>query len=131
MSCLLDTHVALWLLEDSPRLGPLTRTWLNDRPRVFVSAASLGEIAIKRDLGKISAPAELPELVERSGLEWLPITPHDAWAAGSITGLPHRDPFDRLLVAQADLHSLTFATADRVLLAAELDPAVPRHDATE
>ena len=99
MSCLLDTHVALWLLEDSPRLGPLTRTWLNDRPRVFVSAASLGELAIKRDLGKISAPAELP--------------------------------FDRLLVAQADLHSLTFATADRVLLAADLDPAVPRHDATE
>jgi PIN domain nuclease of toxin-antitoxin system len=130
MNCLVDTHVMLWLLEDSLRLGPRTREWIHTQTRVFVSTASLWEIAIKRDLGKLSAPEDLPELIEQSGLEWLPIGPQDAWATTQVAGLPHRDPFDRLLVTQALRNGLTLATADRALLDAPLEPAVSRHDAT-
>lgn len=131
MSCLLDTHVVLWVLEDSPRLGLRTRGWLLGQPQVHVSAASLWEIAIKSDLGKITAPSDIPELVEASGLVWLPIAPGHAWATRDISGLPHRDPFDRLLVAQALQTGLTLVTADQLLLDADLNPAVPRLDARQ
>lgn len=130
MTCLLDTHVMMWLLDDSSRLGGATRGWLEKQSDVFVSAASLWEVAIKSSLGRLRVPDDLPALIEASGLSWLPISPHHAWSVGLITGLPHRDPFDRLLCTQALLESLTLVTADRALLSAELEPAIRLHDAT-
>lgn len=131
MSALLDTHVLLWVLDGSARLGERARHWLEGQPRVHVSTASLWELAIKRDLGKIDVPEKLPELIERSGLEWLPIDPAHVWEIQTITGLPHRDPFDRLLLAQAHQERLTLLTADAILLGARLDPSVALRDATE
>ncbi|WP_432560344.1 type II toxin-antitoxin system VapC family toxin [Granulicoccus sp. GXG6511] len=128
MTALLDTHVLLWLLEDSPRLGEGTRGWLQRQPRVFVSAASVWEIAIKQELGKITTPDELPDLIERSGLDWLPVAPIHSWTVRKVSGLPHRDPFDRMLLAQAHQESLTLVTADAVLLGADVVPPVARRD---
>lgn len=131
MTALLDTHVLLWLLEDSPRLGGSSREWLDRQPRVFVSAGSLLELAIKQELGKVVTPADLPDLIERSGLECLPVAPIHAWDVRKISGLPHRDPFDRLLLAQARQESLTLVTSDSLLLAADVVPPVARWDARQ
>lgn len=130
MTALLDTHVLLWMLDDSKRLGEGARRWLDGQPRVHVSVASLWELSIKRDLGKLHAPENLPELIEGSGVEWLPIEPRHVWGIGAIVGLPHRDPFDRLLLAQAHQERLTLLTADAILLAAALEPQVRMHDAS-
>ena len=126
---LLDTHVLLWLLTDDPRLGALTRRILATAAQVRASTASLWEIAIKVDTGKLTVPNDLPERVTSSGLAWLPVSPEHAWEVRRVTGLPHRDPFDRMLIAQARCASLTVVTADRVLLGAALSPPVRRVDA--
>lgn len=130
MSALLDTHVLLWLLDESPRLGTETIGWLRRQPRVQVSTASLWEIAIKQDVGKLRVPTGLPELITASGLAWLPIEAEHAWATITITGLPHRDPFDRMLLAQACYENLTLVTADTAILTAPVEPTVRLRDAT-
>lgn len=126
---LLDTHVVLWLLDDSPHLGPQTRDALLAAPALHVSAASLWEVAIKADLGKLSVPDDLPERIAQAGLQWLDVRPHHPWASRSVEGLPHRDPFDRLLLGQAVEEGMSLVTADRALLAADLTPGVRRLDA--
>lgn len=131
MTALLDTHVLLWLLDGSSRLGPGTRAWLERQPRVHVSAASLWEIAIKEELGKLAVPGNLTDLISASGTTWLPVSPSHSWATRSVTGLPHRDPFDRLLLAQAAEEDLTLVTADVLLRAGEVSPSVRRRDARE
>lgn len=116
---LLDTHVALWLLADDPSLGPRARGLVRGAPSVHVSAASVWEIEIKRELGKLDAPDDLVDVLARSGVAALPIT----WAharATPRTGLGHRDPFDRMLVAQARAERLVLLTADRRILAEQL-----------
>ena len=77
----------------------------------MVSIAGLWEIAIKSALGKLDAPADLPERVQEFGFELLPVTPEHAW---HVRSLPHHhgDPFDRLLIAQAQLEKLPIVTAD-------------------
>lgn len=115
---LLDTHVLLWLLDDDGRLGGTTRSALQRSAAVHVSAASLWELAIKAELGKVEVPDDLPSRIEDAGLAWLPITPGHTWATRAVA-LPHRDPFDRLLVAQARVERLPLITADRVLLGAQ------------
>jgi PIN domain nuclease of toxin-antitoxin system len=79
--------------------------------RVVISAVVIWEIAIKRRLGKLNTPPDLLEQLEKAGVDLLPITARHADRAGSLP-LHHRDPFDRLLVAQADLDGLPLATAD-------------------
>jgi PIN domain nuclease of toxin-antitoxin system len=71
----------------------------------------------------------LPKQIDAAGVEWLPVTPAHAWSVQYLTGLPHGDPFDRLLVAQAAAEQLTFVTADRAILTSELTPAVTVLDA--
>lgn len=117
---LLDSHVLLWLLVDDPRLGPKARERMATSAVVHVSAASLWEIAVKTELGRLEVPDDLPRLVEEAGLQWLPITSGHAWSTRQVTGLPHRDPFDRLLVTQAREEEMPLLTADRALLAAEI-----------
>ena len=109
---LLDTHVLLWALEDHPDLAPSIRSAIVDPTNeVFVSAASVWEIAIKRALGKLEAPNRLVSVIEESGLSELVVTSIHAEQAG---GLPmhHRDPFDRMLVAQAQVEGLSIVTKD-------------------
>lgn len=117
---LLDTHVLLWLLTDDERLGPRTRDRLTSAPVVHASAASSWQLAIKADLGRVTVPDELVSVVEDAGITWLSITPQHSWATREVTGLVHRDPFDRLLVAQAAVLRMDLVTADRALLAGPL-----------
>jgi PIN domain nuclease of toxin-antitoxin system len=79
--------------------------------RVLISAVVIWEIAIKRRLGKLDAPADLLEQVERSGVDLLPITARHADRVGTLP-MHHRDPFDRLLVAQAEIDGLALVSAD-------------------
>ena len=117
MRLLLDTHALLWALSDPERLAEAAREALRDGGNeVLGSAASAWEIAIKAERGRLElpAPAEryVPYLVERYGFDVLPISLSHALRAGSLPP-HHRDPFDRMLVAQARLESLTLVTRDQ------------------
>jgi PIN domain nuclease of toxin-antitoxin system len=111
VSLLLDTHVVLWWLADDPELADQIKDRLDHEPDVRVSAATIWEIGIKQALGKITAPADLPERVRDSGFRELPISFSHAVAAGRLPMI-HKDPFDRMLVAQARCESLTLVTRD-------------------
>ncbi len=111
MTLLLDTHALLWWLADDP-LEPAARTRIADPGElVRVSAVSLWEIAIKRAIGKLEFEGSLVSHVHDSGFEPLPITGDHGERAGALP-LHHRDPFDRMLVAQAQAESLTLVTRD-------------------
>ncbi|MCA0242576.1 MAG: type II toxin-antitoxin system VapC family toxin [Proteobacteria bacterium] len=117
MRLLLDTQVFLWAVAGSPLLKPATRRVIEGAEEVHVSAASLWEIALKTRLGKLKAdPAALAAAIDASGFIELPVSA--AHAAG-IVQLPlhHRDPFDRMLVAQALAEPLRLLTADAALAA--------------
>jgi PIN domain nuclease of toxin-antitoxin system len=108
---LLDTHALLWWLADT-ELEPSTSQAVADpRNDVYVSAASVWEISIKRALGKLSAPDNLEETVAGNGFQPLPISLAHATKAGELP-LHHQDPFDRMLIAQAQLEGLTTVTRD-------------------
>ena len=112
MRLLVDSHVLLWHVRDDPRLRPVPTAAIEaEDTQVFVSTASLWEIAIKSTLGKLEAPDDLPEQVEELGFDLLPVTAEHAWAVRTLP--PRRnDPFDRLLVAQAQVERLPVVTAD-------------------
>jgi len=111
VSLLLDTHVILWWLIDDPALSAEVKARLDSDPDVYVSAASIWEIAIKQSIGKLAEPADLAEVVRASDFRELPITAEHAIVAGRLP-LLHRDPFDRMLVAQARCEDLTLARRD-------------------
>jgi PIN domain nuclease of toxin-antitoxin system len=111
MRLLLDTHVLLWWLADDPALSEDARRRIANEPEVFVSAASAWEIAIKRALGKLEAPEDLLEALEAGGIGRLPIEFEHASIAGALPR-HHDDPFDRMLVAQAQHEGLTLLTSD-------------------
>lgn len=116
MRLLLDTHLLLWVVADSPKLTAARRATIEGADEVYVSAASLWEIAIKVGLGKLSVDMRrLTATIEASGFLELCIT---AEHAASVAKLPphHRDPFDRLLIAQAMTEPLVLLTADPALL---------------
>lgn len=118
---LLDTHALLWWLAEPDRLSPAAHAAIVDpRNRVHVSAASGWEIATKVRLGKLPAARELlndlPQLLANQGFELLPITLVHGLHAGRYP-MPHRDPFDRLLAAQAELTRLTLVSLDPALQA--------------
>lgn len=111
MKLLLDTHVVIWWLADDATLSDEIKARLDHEPDVFLSAATVWEIAIKQAIGKLKEPADLPEQIRDSGFRELPITSQHALAAGRLP-LIHRDPFDRMLVAQAQSEDLTLVTRD-------------------
>jgi PIN domain nuclease of toxin-antitoxin system len=114
---LLDTHVLLWLMEENPRLKRSTRSLIADASEVYVSSASLWEIAIKWRLGKIEEdPQTVLDQLDAAGLRELQVTNRHAVATGKLP-LLHRDPFDRLLVAQAITEPMRLLTSDDQLLA--------------
>jgi PIN domain nuclease of toxin-antitoxin system len=109
---LLDTHVLLWWLADDPRLGDDARKLIEDAANcIYVSAASTWEIAIKQGVGKVTAPDDLDGIVDREGIEKLSISLYHGQQAGRLP-LLHRDPFDRMLVAQAQAEGLEILTSD-------------------
>jgi PIN domain nuclease of toxin-antitoxin system len=117
MKLLLDTHVLLWWLEDSPRLPPQMRELIADPERtVFISTASTWEIRIKQKLGKLDLPAEFDAALDASEFHWLPISRAHADATVHLP-FHHRDPFDRMLICQARCESLTLLTVDERLAA--------------
>lgn len=118
MRLLLDTHLVLWVSGNLPRLPPLARTLIEDPGhQPFFSAVNIWEIAIKHALDRrdlVADPHEVRlELIE-NGYGELPVT---SFHAAAVAGLPklHRDPFDRLLVAQAMVEGMTLLTADAQL----------------
>ena len=111
MSLLLDTHVVLWWLTDDPTLSDDIKARLDHEPDVYVSAATIWEVAIKQAAGKLLEPSGLPERIRDSGFASLPIGFEHAIAAGRLPQI-HRDPFDRMLIAQAQCEDLTLVTRD-------------------
>ena len=116
MRLLLDTHVFLWYITAGPRLpAPFLAAIQEPANEVSLSAASIWEAVIKYGLGKLPLPAPpahyLPQQRDAHGIDALPI---DEGAMTHLANLPalHRDPFDRLLIAQALQHGLTIATVD-------------------
>lgn len=117
MRVLADTHVLLWWLADAPDLSTVHRAALADAENeVFFSAVSVAEVAIKVSLGKLEAPDGLQGALTDDGFTELPLT---AEHAARLRDLPwhHRDPFDRMLIAQAQCDRLVLATADPRLAA--------------
>jgi PIN domain nuclease of toxin-antitoxin system len=120
MSLLLDTHVVLWWLADDPTLADDIKDRLDHEPDVYVSAATIWEVAIKQAIGKLPEPTRLPERIQESGFRPLPISADHAIIAARLPMI-HRDRFDRMLVAQAKLEELTLVTRDENCRQYEVD----------
>lgn len=116
MRILLDTHVFLWWLSDDRKLSKKMEELIRDPSNeIFVSAASIWEVHIKSSLGQLDAdPAAIADAIEASGFQELPITGKHAV---QVAGLPqhHRDPFDRLLVAQSLAEPMRLLTNDETV----------------
>ncbi len=109
---MLDTHAFLWWLSDDPRLGPKARELIaNADNQIFVSAATAWEISIKKSIGKLEAPDDLDSVAEEEGFDKLPISFFHGERAGDLPQ-HHRDPFDRMLIAQSQAEGLEIVTAD-------------------
>ncbi len=112
MNLLLDTHVLLWWLDDDPAMASEAREAIADGGNlVFVSAATVWEIVIKKALGKLDVPDEFQDVLARQPFRLLDITADHAFQIGSLPML-HRDPFDRMLVAQCQVEGLRLVTRD-------------------
>ena len=114
MRLLLDTHALIWWVGDDSHLGALAREAIaSPENDVFVSPASIWEIGIKQKKGMLEAPDDLVAAAERSFIE-VPITFRHAEQAGMLPR-HHDDPFDRMLIAQAQAEGLTIVTADAAI----------------
>ncbi|MCL4848528.1 MAG: type II toxin-antitoxin system VapC family toxin [Acidobacteria bacterium] len=117
MRLLLDTHVFLWWCADDRRLGETEREAIRDGANdVFLSTASVWEMAIKQSLGRLQVPEPASAAVARLGVGRLSVTFEHAEATVRLPPV-HRDPFDRLLVAQAKMEGLTLVTTDPLVRA--------------
>lgn len=119
MRLLIDTHVLLWAFNDDPRLNLRERHLLLDAQETFVSAATIWEISLKRALGKLKIKENPVKYLAAAGYIPLSITLIHADIAGSLPP-HHADPFDRLLIAQAQCERLTILTNDSMFLRYEV-----------
>ena len=120
MTLLLDTHIALWAITADATLGEEFLDRLRHDPDIFLSPISLWEITIKQAIGKLGGPADLAEQVRDMGFRELPVTHVHAIAAGRLPP-HHRDPFDRMLVAQAATEGLTLVSRDESISQYDVD----------
>jgi PIN domain nuclease of toxin-antitoxin system len=115
LKLLIDTHAALWFLEGDPSLSPVALSLIEDDAiERRLSAASVLEVAIKRGTGKLTATADFHERMERKGVRGLSITDTHAAAVADLP-MHHKDPFDRLLVAQAMAEGMSILSKDEIL----------------
>jgi len=115
MNLLLDTHALLWWLDANPTLSEKAKSTIADGNNlVFVSAAVIWEIRIKQALGKLEIPSNFRKVLDEQPFEMLPITAEHAHAVGDLPA-HHRDPFDRMLIAQATVERLTIVTRDAII----------------
>lgn len=115
MNILLDTHVLIWALENNPTLsGNARKSIVEGSNVVFVSSVSVWEIGIKKSLGKLEVPDNLLEEIAIHRFMPLPINYEHAETAGKLPSI-HKDPFDRMLVAQAVIENLTLITRDEII----------------
>lgn len=113
MRLLLDTHVAIWWLDGDRRLSVATRSAIESAEEAYLSVVSLWEIFVKQDRGRLDLPAGFTDALRDDFVD-LPLTIDHVLEGRALT-LVHRDPFDRMLVAQAVTEGLTIVTADRRL----------------
>jgi PIN domain nuclease of toxin-antitoxin system len=121
---LLDTHVVLWQLSGARELGPRARAALEAATELCFSAVSFAEIGVKAGVGKLVVPPDLDAHVRRAGLRVLGLDPVHGLAVAELP-VHHRDPFDRLLVAQARQEGLVLMTADSRLSAYDVSTVDP------
>lgn len=119
MRLLLDTHALLWWANNNAQLSATAREHIQQpRNRILVSAASVWEIAVKFNSGRLPTAAafvaDLPEYLRRQNFDALPISAEHALRAGLLPG-PHRDPFDRMLLAQAMEENVAIISNDQAL----------------
>lgn len=112
MRLLLDTTVVMWWIADSPQLPASCKELLDTEPAVYVSAVSPWEITVKQFLGSFEGPADLAEQVRDLQFRALPVTAAHGVRAGRLP-MVHTDPFDRMLIAQAQAEGLTLVTRNR------------------
>lgn len=115
MRILLDSHTLLWWMDDPNKIHPSARAEIsNPKNEVFASAVSIWEIGLKRSKGKLLIPENFADFLPQNGIQTLPFTAAHAQASISLPTI-HGDPFDRALIAQCKLESLTFATRDSIM----------------
>lgn len=119
MKILLDTHSFLWWIANSKKISETARELISDSTNeIYLSAVSTWEIAIKEQLGKLSVPKPLPrffsEQMRLNGFQFLPIELEHSCRVNSLP-LIHRDPFDRLLIAQGITENLPILTIDKLI----------------
>jgi PIN domain nuclease of toxin-antitoxin system len=121
MNILLDTHVLIWALENNPELSDGARnSIIRASNMVFVSSISIWEIAIKKNLGKLETPDNLQEEIELHRFTPLQINFDHAELAGKLPDI-HKDPFDRMLIAQAIIEKLTLVSRDKLIARYDVD----------
>ena len=111
MRLLLDTHVVLWELEGTRTVGTTAREAIEQASELLFSVVSFAEIGVKAAIGKVVVPSDLHQHIVRTGLRILGLAPDHGLAVADLP-MHHRDPFDRLLIAQARIEGLTLVTAD-------------------
>ena len=112
MRLLLDTHIVLWELEGSRTVQQAAREAIEHAAELLFSVVSFAEIGVKASIGKLSVPHDIHDHVIQSGLRVLGLAPDHGLAVADLP-LHHRDPFDRLLIAQARAEHLTIVSADQ------------------
>lgn len=114
-SYLLDTHIFLWWLDDNKKLDKKIRSIIEDTDnQIYISAITIWEIIIKKSLSKLEVPENLIDIIYTSNFEELPMTIEHALYIEHLPKI-HKDPFDRLLIAQCIMEDLTFITKDNII----------------
>ena len=117
MKYLLDTHTFLWFLENSPQISKKAMEAIKTSSDVFVSIATLWEIEIKKDIGKLHCDytaSKLAILCDEMRISILPILPSHIETLSTLP-LIHKDPFDRMIIAQSELEEMTLITRDTII----------------
>lgn len=115
MKVLLDTHVVLWTLSGRRALSEQAQEAIRAADDLLVSAVTFAEVGVKASVGKLRVPAGFRDAVESAGARVLGLTPEHGLAVAALP-LHHKDPFDRLLIAQAQVEDLTIVTAGESVL---------------
>lgn len=116
MKYLLDTHILIWWLTNPEKLRTEAISAIKSYDHlIYVSSASIWEMAVKESLGKLVVPKNILNLIESQNLKVLPVYPEEALNLPSLPEI-HKDPFDRMLISQAKLYDLTLITRDKLII---------------